>query len=208
MKIAKDLLGAIWALFLVYCGFILLGYAEIPQFAKNLWNAAQDKQHAKIDGIAGLMPQDQQAFVKIIIQARAAYDVAKNDLAKGAERLSRKSTLCGAGLNRTVRGWIGQVSELSSNNDGYGVIHIDVARNAKVGTWNNSFSDVGSNTLIKPNTDLHQQSVKLSEGDIVSFDGQFLPSDSDCFKEMSVTQAGSMQEPVFIFKFSRIEKRD
>ncbi|MGY6246195.1 hypothetical protein ACXIUS_01440 [Bosea thiooxidans] len=207
MRLLKEIVGAVWALFLIYGAFVLLGYAEIPQFAKNFWKELQEKQYAKIDGIFSQMPSDQQAFVGIISRSQQAYDAAPNDLAKGAERLARKSALCGIGLGPAVSGWIGQVSDLSSNNDGFGVIKISVSRNAKVGTWNNSFSDISTNTLIKPQTPLHEQSLKLATGDIVRFDGQLFSGGSDCFREMSVTQAGSMQEPAFAFRFSRIEKR-
>jgi hypothetical protein len=46
----------------------------------------------------------------------------------------------------------------------------------------------------------------MEKGDPVKFSGTFVRDEADCIKEGSLTQNGSMTEPEFIFRFSRVSK--
>lgn len=146
---------------------------------------------------------------KVIAEAEAAmntYQAAPNDMAKGAVRLQRGHTLCKmlVPIRGIARDWLGTVEKLSSTSEGYGVLYVALAKNVHVETWNNSLSDIETHTLIKPDTPIYNQAVKLSVGSPVVFSGNFFPSKSDCMQETSMTQEGSMTDPEFLFHFTAI----
>ena len=45
----------------------------------------------------------------------------------------------------------------------------------------------------------------LSEDDTVAFSGKFIKAD-DCISEKSITDAGGMSSPEFVFKFTSLVK--
>ena len=101
----------------------------------------------------------------------------------------------------SVSDWVGQIDALSSNSDGKGVLEISLAPDIQVKTWNNDFSDTASHTLIDPSSSLFGTVSQMRKGDQVVFSGAFFPSDVDCVKETSVSLAGSMTDPEFLFRF-------
>jgi hypothetical protein len=151
------------------------------------------------------IPAKQQAFVDAVERARQNYDAAENDLAKGRTRNARKQAVCGLLKSKTVEGWVGHITNLSSNEDGKGVLKIILSDHATVKTWNNAFSDVVHNTLIDPASPISQTLMSLKEGDRVRFSGTFFQSDVDCIHEASMTLDGSMNQPEYIIRFSSIE---
>ena len=96
------------------------------------------------------------------------------------------------------------MSTLSSNSDGKGVLSIAIAPGVRVKTYNNSFSDIGADTLLKPASSLFQRASSLSVGQKVQFSGRFIGSVEDCIREVSLTLDGSITEPEFIIKFSDV----
>ncbi|WOH76444.1 hypothetical protein RX330_15680 [Bradyrhizobium sp. NDS-1] len=102
--------------------------------------------------------------------------------------------------------WIGKVAELSTTAGGAATLSIELAPKVHVQTWNNAFSDVGSKTLIQPETSLFASLLPLRKGDAVRFSGKFERSDKDCVKEQSVTTAGSMLDPEFTMQFTEVRK--
>jgi len=151
------------------------------------------------------IPAKQQAFVDAVEKARQNYDAAENDLAKGRTRNARKQAVCGLLKSRTVEGWVGHITNLSSNEDGKGVLEITLSDHATVKTWNNAFSDIAYNTLIDPASSISQKLTSLKEKDRVRFSGTFFQSDVDCVHEASMTLDGSMSQPEYIIRFSGIE---
>jgi hypothetical protein len=47
---------------------------------------------------------------------------------------------------------------------------------------------------------------KFSVGKHVIFSGSFLSNETDCMREESLTQEGSMSEPAFAFRFSDVRE--
>jgi len=151
---------------------------------------SQTNQNAKKEAHANAysaMPQLERSFVDAVQKARKAYRDASNDMAKGATRPARAADVCSLMKSTKVIDWAGVVSKLSSNNDGKGVLGVSVGEDVYLSTWNNSISDSGDHTLIEPNSILFKQASALSEGKLVKFSGNFLPSDVDCLREISIT---------------------
>jgi hypothetical protein len=148
---------------------------------------------------------DEAQFVEINKASRDAYKTAGNDMAKGATRPDRGRKLCqmfGSGFR--VKDWTGTIKTLSSNGDGKGVLSISLGNEIFVKTWNNSFSDIGSDTLLEPGSEVYSKAVALQKGQSVRFSGSFIRKvDSvDCISEGSMTMNGSMTEPEYVFRFT------
>ncbi|HJU20473.1 MAG TPA: peptidoglycan-binding protein [Stellaceae bacterium] len=150
------------------------------------------------------IPADEQAFIDVVHEARQKYEAASNDMAKGGVRAWRKEAICRTLSSLEVMDWKGTIYNLSSNSDGKGVVEISIAPDIYVETMNNAFSDIPYHTLIDPGSDVFQKLSAMRKGDEVIFSGEFPSSDVDCTAEASVTQAGSMTEPEFLFRFSSI----
>ncbi|WP_236189338.1 hypothetical protein [Pseudomonas pharyngis] len=143
----------------------------------------------------------QKHFVEIIQDYSAQYEAAPNDLKKSTvarKRLEALSQL--KGDPRKISGWYGTIEKLGTTGDGDAFLTIKVlADNVTVGTWNNSLSDTGSNTLIKNGTPLYDEISEMSEGNVVMFSGGL-------GRAKNLTEKGRMTEPDFLFKFSKVEK--
>ncbi|MBR9780844.1 MAG: hypothetical protein GYB52_20780 [Rhodospirillales bacterium] len=153
-----------------------------------------------------VLPDDELLLIQIVNTAKSAYSDAANDMAKGGVRAQRRADICQNLPSLQVNGWIGRITELGSNSEGKGVLSVEIHDNITVGTWNNALSDINSNTLIDPTSDLFQQAVALSDGDLVEFSGSFQNGDADCLAEKSMSQAGSINDPEFTFRFKSIRK--
>ena len=151
------------------------------------------------------LPVDQVRFIAIAKEHAASYQASPNDLAKGGVRNTRKVALCNALRSRQIEDWVGTIYKLSSNNEGKGVLTVQLSDDIYLKTWNNNFSDIGDQTLIDPNSSLFITLSSLKSGTAIKFSGSFIPSDTDCVREGSLTQSGSMTEPEFIMKFTKIE---
>jgi uncharacterized protein len=154
-------------------------------------------------------PIDQKALlVAAVEKARQAYAAGANDMAKGAARPRRAKDICAAMPSPAIEKWSGIVETLSSNGDGLGVLSIKIDGDVALKTWNNSLSDIGDHTLIDPNSNVFREATALKVGQKVIFSGTFIPNTTDCFHEGSLTVAGSLEKPEFIFRFSDISPAD
>jgi hypothetical protein len=151
-----------------------------------------------------VMPVDEEGFVRAVQEGQVAFQRAPNEMAQGGTRSRRRLAICQILRRRSVSGWIGRIAKLSSNSDGKGVLEISLADSIRVETWNNDLSDVSDETLIDPSTALFALLSQMKQGDQVVFSGTFIPSDTDCVKESSMSLGGSMTDPEFVFRFSSV----
>jgi hypothetical protein len=142
--------------------------------------------------------------VSIVAKAQDAAAQADNDLQVGAALSKRDKALCQAIGSGKVQDWVGKISALDSNGDGFGVLTIDVADGNAVATWNNAFSDYADHTLIKPGK-LLDSLTEMREGQAVKFSGRFV-STNGCVNDSRLTKAGKLDDPEFVFRFSSVEK--
>jgi len=158
------------------------------------------------------MPEDQAAFCGLIDEAAQMYRSASNDLKKSAVRGQRKGALAEVLGRGRVTGWVGHVSQLTTNGDGKAVLTVDLPCDAAVSTWNNALSDVMDETLIPQSSELFSVLADLDEGgwgkkgSAVRFTGQFVGGRGpDGYGEMSLTELGAMTDPSFVFRFAAVE---
>lgn len=153
---------------------------------------------------AASIPELQARFVTTVLNYRERYRTGANDMVRGAERPARAQALCQFMRNGRVVDWVGTVTTLSSNNEGRGVLAVQIDRNITLQTWNIALADGSHRTLIDPQSPLFAAASALTRGARVIFSGQLMSSPDDCFHEASVTVAGAMTSPAFIFRFEAI----
>jgi len=139
---------------------------------------------------------------------RKTYAAGANDMAKGAARPARAKDICSLMKSAFITGWIGTVETLSSNGDGLGVFSVKVGNDIALKTWNNSVSDASDHTLIDPASTVFHKASSMKVGQKVVITGTFIPSKTDCFREGSMTLAGSLESPEYIFQFFDIAAVD
>jgi hypothetical protein len=153
----------------------------------------------------GPQPPQQTQFLSLAASAMDEYATASNDLKAGAALSARNDAMCQLLGSGQVAGWTGTVTTLDSNGDGYGIVTIEMAQDVELGTWNNAFSDIMDDTLVKPGP-LLDKLLGLEEGQNVRFSGSFRPSTDTCVNDSRLTQAGSVEDPSFIFRFADVNK--
>ena len=149
--------------------------------------------------------QQQERFLQAVQKAQNGMRAAKNNMQKGALLAERSKAICSILKSTAVVNWSGIVTTIDSNSDGKGVIEIRIAKDIFVKTWNNALSDIGSDTLLEPGSELFNKAAMLTKGAKVQFSGYFFSDDSTCIQESSLSLNGKLEEPEFIFKFEKIE---
>jgi zinc-ribbon domain len=151
------------------------------------------------------LPASEASFIQAVDKARTDADSAENDMQKGGIKAVRDQTICSTLTSLEVPDWVGTVKTVDSNSDGKGVLEIEIAPDIVVKTWNNSLSDISSNTLIQPGTPVFESASAMKPGQLVTFSGTFFPGMSgDCLNESSLTLDGKLKSPEFIFRFATI----
>lgn len=150
------------------------------------------------------VPEQQLRFIESITNHTASFNKALNELQQASVREQRKLAISSSLKSYVVNSWVGTINKLTTNTDGDAILSIRIAKNIDVKTWNNSLSDMTSNTIIKKETPVYRSLINLSTGQRVKFSGSFFPSKKDHVEELSMTISGSMREPEFLFKFNSI----
>jgi hypothetical protein len=146
----------------------------------------------------------QKQFIQAIEKARADYAAAENDMVRGGTRAARAKAVCSVLKGRPDVLWVGKIKELSSNSEGRGVLAVSVGPDITLMTMNNSFSDMGRETLIDPESPLFEKASKLKKDAVVKVRGKLFFDKTDCVAELSLTLKGSIAEPEYLFKFADI----
>jgi hypothetical protein len=150
-------------------------------------------------------PEDQLKFIKVVTDSVSGFRGAKNELQQSILRDQRMAEITTALHRRyTVNSWVGTINHLKTNVDGKAILSVSISPDIKVKTFNNSLSDINSNTLIEKNTTVYSNLLYLYTGQRVKFTGSFLPSSTDFIQETSLTIDGSMRKPEFLFSFKSL----
>jgi len=151
-------------------------------------------------------PPQEQRLVQIVESYAARYRDRPNDMAGGALRPARAREICETmnAARGVVRGWVGTVERLDSTSAGNGILIVRISPLVTLQTWNVESIDTQDRTLIPHGSPLFPVAAGLRRGQTISFDGEFRPHRDDCLREISMTFAGAMQDPDFLFRFTAI----
>ena len=154
------------------------------------------------------MPPSQRQFCEAITAGRQEYDAARrsgaNELKLSKLRSSRTAAVLAAVPGGTVKDWVATVETLQTNGEGKAVFVVQLPCDVKLGTWNNALSDIADNSLIPQSSPLFDAIAELNTGTKLRVSGKLAAGDVDGFREASMTELGSMTDPVYILRFSGI----
>jgi len=166
---------------------------EYNEFYEKSSSVAQDN-----------IPSDEKKLILAVSNSLVTYEASKNEIQKSISREKRKNLIAASSVAFTVSNWVGVINRIDTSIDGKAIVSIRISTETEIGTWNNSLSDITSNTLIDKGSQVYDQVIPMSVGDKVKFSGSFLSADKDYFEERSLTTDGSMRNPEFLFRFNDI----
>lgn len=154
------------------------------------------------------LPPTQAALCSTVGKYAADYKAARssgaNELKLSKLRRSRAAALKQAVPGRKFSNWVAEVKTLATTSEGHAVLVVELPCDTVIGTWNNTLSDIMDNSLISPSSKLYDAVSEFDRGDPVRVSGRFLADDTNGFREMSITESGSMTDPEFVVQFSGI----
>lgn len=156
---------------------------------------------------ASTMPADQKAFMEQIYASMDEIDAAETELQRAVALRTRDDLLCKILSDFTATDWIGSITEIGATGDGEAHVEIELDNSITVKTWNNSFSDISDNTLIKPSDPNFAKLVAMSENMDVVFSAKFLRGRDFCLKQGNLTDVFYGVDPKFIVKFVAIDEK-
>ena len=159
------------------------------------------------------VPAQQRSFTSLVESFVPSYNSADTEIRKTNVRFERKDALTqyfsrSGGLQ--FKGWVGEVHNLTTESDGKASLSVALKGSETViKTWNNSFSDSPSHTMISRGDALYPSLTDIKDGDVVTVSGTFIleGGGQDYLRESSLTEDGSMTSPEFIVRFSEISRR-
>lgn len=168
---------------------------------------ATSADHSKAEAAKSPSPETQRNFISTIADYKKRFASASNELQESALKDARGASVIGLlGPQLNVDGWIGTIRRLETNTEGKAAIAIRLSPDVDILTANNSLSDMVYPTMIDKSTPVYQTLMNMKVGDQVAVSGTFIPSDDGGVLENSLTIAGAMTAPEFLFHFTKISK--
>jgi hypothetical protein len=152
----------------------------------------------------GVYPAAEAQFVNEVNTTETALGKASSSLQSASLISTRDAALCAALPGNAAANWVGTIHDIGANGDGYAWVNIEIAPTIVVQTWNNDFSDLTDQTLIKPSQPFFAKLVPMKIGEKVVFSGAFLSSSSSCLEKENLTQTFYGLDPNFIIRFSNV----
>jgi hypothetical protein len=146
------------------------------------------------------VPADEGAVVSLLEQCKRRYDAAPNEFQKSTLRRERMAELGRIMTGRTAVGWIGTIAKMETNGSGNGILEVHPPGY----NWITIETMPFGGTTIPAGSVMYEQVSRLSVRSKVIFSGELVESSRDYLQELSLTEAGSMDEPEFLFKFTEI----
>lgn len=195
---------------LIMLGAFISGFEEGRAKAKTTQTVSTQSRSATPS--SKITPSDkpdiQTQFENIIATYKEQYKQAETDLQKGYSRTQRKQAIQALNMRGKAKGWVGVIKKIGANNEGKAYVSVALNRDLQLKTWNNAVSDSFDNTLIPTNSPLYNSLLSMKQGQEVKFSGNFLMSnytnEADYYKEGSLSTAGAMLSPEFLFQFDEI----
>ena len=173
--------------------------------------------------LGAMIPENQQNIITSLAKFALQYKRSSNAVQQYLIRQKRKEFLAKHLEDIVLTEWIGRIKTLRTTEKGKASLRIELATvppqgasenktvpefSVTMGTWNDSSKDLDYNTLIFPETPLHNWLANIDFGEWVVFSGNVFLGDEDYLKEASLTETEAMLSPQFIIKFEVIDKID
>ena len=206
-------------------GTCLLLFCSV--FATDVWSEQLKESVTNTNPspeiLGAMIPENQQNIITSLAKFALQYKRSSNAVQQYLIRQKRKEFLAKHLEDIVLTEWIGRIKSLRTTEKGKAPLRIELATvppqgasdsktipefSVTMGTWNNSSKDLDYNTLILPETPLHNWLANINFGEWVVFSGNVFLGDEDYLKEASLTETETMLSPQFIIKFEVIDKID
>lgn len=180
--------------------------ASVPSTNRSSSVSASVRGTEKPGSASLLLPADETELISTVAYSKTEYDGAQNEFQKSAIRRQRAEALARIFPNRAAIEWIGTISSMQTTSDGQGILAVKLLgdKAITIRTSSTGLSDAFTGTLIPAGSPLYDEISRLSVGQNVVFSGTFGLGELDYLNESSITEAGSMNEPEFIFRFASV----
>ncbi|MEC9361134.1 MAG: hypothetical protein VX985_04790, partial [SAR324 cluster bacterium] len=204
---------------------LLLLYVFI--FCPIAWCQLTDNSVRVINSIPEILrtmiPEKQHIIMNGLADFAKKYRTSPNSVKKYLLRKKRQEFLTEQLKDLVVSEWIGRIQTLRTTENGKAFLVLEPAilppKNEEnnlpipefsvtMGTWKNTYTDLDYNTLILPETPLHNWLTNFNEGEWIIFSGKSFTGNEDYLKEASPSEADAMLSPQFILKFKYLNKLD
>jgi len=155
------------------------------------------------------IPPQQKAFTDAVAPFIDKYEAAPNELKKSALRSDRKTAIASVFTDSLeFTDWIGTIKTMETTSEGNAHLEIKLHEAAiQIENNNNEVSAaLGDKTLIPKGSELFNKVSDLAVGTQVKVSGVFQKGRLDFIDELSLTEEGSMTDPSFAVKFTKVEK--
>jgi hypothetical protein len=149
------------------------------------------------------LPSAEEKFIKTVKEYETVYDEASTELKRSKAVSDRNSELCGL-TGGSIEEWVGEITEIGSNNDGHAHIEIRIDDNIRIHTWNNAISDLSDDTLIQSGSKLWEKLSEMDQGAQVKFTGEFVADSEGCVQTTNMTETFGVMDPQFLARFSNV----
>src|SRR5262245_45408202 len=146
------------------------------------------------------IPTAQKTLTEYLAYYKRIYRTAQdndNDIQRNKLAIERNDSLCK--MDPTVMDWFGEIYSVKTGLVDYQ--NKEASITVKIG---DTFWFVMRD--IKNDDPMFSTLGFLNRGDKIRFDGEFIATEKCNMKEKSITQSGSMRDPEFLFRFTRIER--
>ena len=162
-------------------------------------------------------------FIKIVETAKLKYQEAKSDMAKGAVLSERNNQLVNL-ITRSIKkdeydsdvqiglidNYQGELVKIGTNEEGRGKLGVVFGDDSfHLSTWDYAHEDALNyqDTLVPSNEPIYQSMLTLEEGDIVKVSGHlFMNEKLGHYDYQNPDLRSRVNDPYFVFKFTKIEK--
>lgn len=156
-------------------------------------------------------PISQRQFVDLNRGCVTDYHAGTNEIQRSLAFNSCSESRTKFAAHSPIRGWLGTIERISTD-QGADVVSFRISTSIDgfditYGTVSNRMSDARYGSLITQTHPLFGVLANLHEGDPVAFDGEFLgdPAGKIGAWEASMTERGSMEEPEFNIRFTKVQ---
>ena len=162
-------------------------------------------------------------FIKIVETAKLKYQEAKTDMAKGAVLSERNNQLVNI-ITRSIKkdeydldvqiglidNYQGELVKIGTNEEGRGKLGVVFGDDSfHLSTWDYAHEDALNyqDTLVPSSEPIYQSMLTLEEGDIVKVSGHlFMNEQLGHYDYQNPDLRSRVNDPYFVFKFTKIEK--
>lgn len=170
--------------FVVIVAFMILGHQKGEVSPTSAFGLSQDRFCDVV-----------QSFIR---EYREAEQTGANEAGLSQLRYNRKQSLSAIMNHEKVTGWTGVVKSITTDRDGTGRLEAQLS----CGTELRSDVELYSESGISQGTALYSTLISLTPGRRIVMSGTFeIENGTDYVGERSITEAGSMTNPEFDFRF-------